>query len=75
MPDLSVCIISYNEEERIRACLESVKGIADEIVLVDSCSTDRTRNIAAEFTDRIIEQPFLGYIEQKNFAVAQATHD
>ncbi len=75
MPNLSVCIISYNEERRIRACLESVKGIADEIVLVDSCSTDRTRDIAAEFTNRVIEQPFLGYIEQKNFAVAQASHD
>ena len=72
---ISACIISFNEEERIRDCLESLQGIADEIVVVDSNSTDRTVRIASEFTDRIVRQSFLGYVEQKNFAVGQATHD
>ena len=75
MPKISVCIISFNEERKIRDCLESVKDIADEIVVVDSGSTDGTREIACEYTDRIIEQPFLGYVEQKNFATDQAAHD
>ena len=75
MAKISVCVISFNEEAKIGDCLRSVQPIADEIVVVDSCSQDRTRAIAAGFTDRVIEQPFLGYINQKNFAVDQARHD
>lgn len=59
-----------NEEERIRACLESVAW-ADEIIVVDSGSSDKTREIAREFTDRIVVHPWSGYSAQKNFALAQ----
>ncbi len=67
----SVAIICCNEEANIRDCLESVKW-ADEIVVVDSGSTDRTLAIAREYTDRIIERPWPGHLEQKNFALEQA---
>ncbi len=75
MPPISACIISYNEEARIEDCLRSLVPVADEIVVVDSLSTDRTREIAARYTDRIIKQPFLGHVEQKNLAVSKASHD
>lgn len=75
MPKISACIISYNEEARIEDCLKSLLPVADEIVVVDSLSTDRTREIAARYTDRIFEQSFLGHVEQKNLAVEKASHD
>ncbi len=75
MPLISAVVISYNEEHKIESCLESLVGVVDEIVLVDSHSTDRTVEIARRFTDRITFQDFLGYIEQKNFAAAQAEND
>ena len=59
MAALSVVIITLNEEKNIRRCLESVKDIADEIVIVDSLSTDQTKNICKEFGARFIEQKFL----------------
>ena len=75
MPKISACIISYNEEKKIEDCLKSLQPVVDEIVIVDSLSTDRTREIAASYTDRIFEQEFLGHIEQKNLAVDKASHD
>lgn len=72
---LSVVVITYNEEKNIRRCLESVHRLADELVVVDSLSTDNTGAICRELGARFIEQPFLGYIEQKNFALDQASHD
>ena len=75
MASISVVIITFNEEKNIRRCLESVRKLADEIVVVDSLSTDKTKNICGEFGVRFIEQAFLGYIEQKNFALDQASHD
>ncbi|MBR1608423.1 MAG: glycosyltransferase family 2 protein, partial [Kiritimatiellae bacterium] len=66
-PKLSVCIITGNEEENIRRCLESV-SFADEIVVVDSFSTDRTLEIVREFTDRVFQHRWLGYIGQKSIA-------
>ena len=75
MPKISACIISYNEEAKIEDCLKSLLPVADEIIVVDSLSTDRTREIAAKYTDKIFEQPFLGHVEQKNLAVEKATHD
>lgn len=75
MSALSVVIITYNEEKNIARCLQSVQPIADDIVVVDSGSQDNTRNIAERFGARIIVQPFLGYIEQKNFALDQARHE
>lgn len=75
MEKLSVVIITYNEERNIRRCLESVIDIADEIVVVDSLSTDATKEICSEFNVVFIEQKFLGYIEQKNHALKFAKYD
>jgi len=75
MPKISACIISYNEEAKIEDCLKSLLPVADEIIVVDSLSTDRTREIAAKYTDRIYIQPFLGYVAQKNLAVEKASND
>ena len=66
-PFLSVCIITGNEEGNIRRCLESVKW-ADEIVVVDSFSRDRTAEIALEYTDRVFQHRWMGYIGQKSIA-------
>src|SRR5215471_10449992 len=72
-PSLSVCIITYNEEENLPRCLASV-AFADEIVVVDSLSTDQTVAIAQHAGCRVISQAFLGYVAQKNLALQQATH-
>lgn len=66
-PFLSVCVITGNEEDNIRRCLESVRW-ADEIVVVDSFSRDRTVEIAREFTDRVFQHRWMGYIGQKAIA-------
>ena len=75
MAKISACIISFNEEGKIEDCLKSLQDVADEIIVVDSLSTDRTREIAAKYTDKIFEQEFLGHVEQKNLAVSKASHD
>jgi glycosyltransferase involved in cell wall biosynthesis len=75
MAALSVVIITFNEEKNIGRCLKSVQSIADEIIVVDSLSTDTTEAICTAFNVRFISQAFLGYIEQKNFALQQASHD
>ena len=72
MPELTVVIITFNEEKNIERCLSSVKNVADNILIVDSGSTDNTINIAKSFGANLIHQPFLGYIEQKNFALEAA---
>ncbi len=72
---LSVVIITFNEEQNIQRCLESVQAVADEIVVVDSFSTDKTAEICHKYQVRFIQQAFLGYVEQKNFASAQASYD
>ncbi len=71
---LSVCIITFNEEKNIRKCLESVKW-ADEIVVVDSCSTDETVQICRQYTDKVIEKKWPGHVKQKQFALEQAMGD
>lgn len=75
MIKLSGVIITFNEERNIERCLKSLQHVVDEIVVVDSYSTDNTKQICLEYNVRFIEQSFLGYIEQKNFALNQATHD
>jgi glycosyltransferase involved in cell wall biosynthesis len=69
---LTVTVIAWNEEERLRACLESV-GFADEIVVVDAESSDKTALLAREFTDKVWVRPWPGFAVQKNFALDQAT--
>ena len=75
MPKLSLVIITYNEESNIQRCIESAQGLVDEIVVVDSGSSDKTVEISKSLGAKVIHQDFLGYIEQKNFATAQATFD
>lgn len=72
---ISAVIITYNEERNIERCLQSLVKVADEIVVVDSYSTDRTEAICRQYHVEFIQQPFLGYVEQKNFAAAKAQHD
>jgi glycosyltransferase involved in cell wall biosynthesis len=74
MKRLSVVIITFNEEENIGKCIDSVKQVADEIVVVDSFSTDKTRQIAEEKGARVIQHLFEGHIQQKNWAKDQATN-
>jgi glycosyltransferase involved in cell wall biosynthesis len=74
MPEISVVIITFNEEKNIGRCLESVKDIADDIVVVDSFSKDRTRDICLEYNVRFVEHAFAGHIEQKNWAITQARY-
>lgn len=70
---LSVVIITYNEQRNIGRCIDSIRSIADEIVVVDSYSKDDTIEIAKQKGARIILHPFDGHIEQKNFAITQAS--
>jgi glycosyltransferase involved in cell wall biosynthesis len=74
VPGVSTVIITLNEAANLAAALESVRW-ADEVVVVDSESTDDTAAIARKYTDRVIVRPWPGYIDQKNFAASQATHD
>lgn len=74
MISLSVVIITLNEERNILRCINSVREIADEIVVIDSFSTDRTKQICIENNVKVVEKPFLGFNEQKNFALLQATY-
>ncbi len=72
--EISGVIITYNEEANIGRCVKSLLGICDEIIVVDSFSVDKTKEIAQSLGAKVIENPFGGHIEQKNFAIDQATH-
>lgn len=71
---ISACIITFNEADRIQACLDSL-AFCDEIVVVDSNSTDATRELAAAKGARVLVREFSGYRAQKDFAVQSARHD
>ena len=73
-PKLSVYVIAYNDEPNMRACLESVAW-ADELIVVDSYSTDATEKISREFTEKVFQHEFHGFGRLRNEAVAHATHD
>jgi glycosyltransferase involved in cell wall biosynthesis len=73
-PGLSACIVAMDEEDRIGDCLESVR-FCDEIVVVDSHSRDRTREIAAEHGARVIERDWPGHVAQKEFAIRAAKNE
>jgi glycosyltransferase involved in cell wall biosynthesis len=75
MVKFSCVIITFNEERHLEKCLKSLVGIVDEIVVVDSLSTDNTKAICQKYNVVFIEQAFLGYLEQKNFACSKATGD
>jgi glycosyltransferase involved in cell wall biosynthesis len=72
---ISAVVITYNEEDNIGRCLESLKETADEIVVVDSFSSDRTAEICKSQGAEFIQHPFEGHIEQKNYALSCASND
>lgn len=71
---ISACIITFNEADRIADCIASL-AFCDDIVVVDSGSTDQTRAIAEGLGARVLQRPFDGFRSQKQFAVDQARHD
>jgi len=71
-PGVAAIVVCFNEEERIEDCLKSLRW-CDEIVVVDSYSTDRTPEICRKYTSRFIQRAWSGYREQKAFAHSQAT--
>jgi len=75
MQKLSVVIITHNEEYNIDRCIESIKDLANEIVVVDSMSTDRTVEICNSYNCRLTLRPFEGYGQQKQFGVEQAVNN
>lgn len=75
MPAISAILITYNEQSDLPEALQSLRGLADEIVVVDSGSTDRTCEIARDLGARVVSRPFTNFGEQKNFAAAQAAHN
>lgn len=72
---ISGVIITYNEEKTIERCVLSLQKVADEIVVIDSFSTDKTKEICKRLNVRFIENPFVSFGDQKRFAVAQAKND
>jgi glycosyltransferase involved in cell wall biosynthesis len=72
---ISAVIITLNEQRNIERCLKSLVGVADEVVVVDSGSTDETVAICERYGARVVHQPWLGYSAQKNLANERATHD
>jgi glycosyltransferase involved in cell wall biosynthesis len=75
MPKISVVVITLNEEANIGRCLDSVKDIADEIFVVDSFSTDQTEKIVKDKGGKFVQNKFVDYVSQHNFADQQATYD
>lgn len=77
MPSLPISglIITYNEEHHIQACIQSLKQVCDDIVVVDSCSTDNTVAIAQAEGSTVISQKFLGDGPQRTFGLPHCKHD
>lgn len=71
---ISACVITLNEADRIEDCLESLSW-CDDILVVDSHSTDATRKLSEEHGARVIERDWPGHVAQKEFAVREARHD
>lgn len=72
---ISAIIITYNEEEVIEDCLKSLKDFADEIVVVDSFSTDKTQQLAKKYTSKIYEHKLTSFALQRTIALKHASHD
>jgi glycosyltransferase involved in cell wall biosynthesis len=74
MPGISAVIIAFNEEDYIERCLASLEGVADEIIVVDSFSTDGTEEICKRYNVRFLRHDFEGYVQQKNYALSLASY-
>ncbi|NNE28318.1 MAG: glycosyltransferase family 2 protein [Saprospiraceae bacterium] len=75
MEKISAVIIAKNEENNIARCLQSLIGIVDEMLVVDSESTDKTAKLASDLGAKVIQHPFEGYYQQKNVALDAACYD
>jgi glycosyltransferase involved in cell wall biosynthesis len=75
MIKLTATIITFNEEDNIDRCLKSLVEVADEIVIVDSNSTDKTQELCEKYGAKFYSHDFLGYKEQKSYAVEKASND
>ena len=76
MVTISLCMIVKNEERILKRCLDSLEGLMDEIIIVDTGSTDATKKIAAAYTDRIYDFVWTGdFSEARNFAFSKAGMD
>src|SRR5690349_8544314 len=75
MVKISAVIITFNEENNIGRCIDSLQSVVDEIVVVDSFSKDNTKAICLARGVSFVEHPFESFGAQKNFAVSRATHD
>jgi glycosyltransferase involved in cell wall biosynthesis len=73
-PPVSACIVCFNEKDNIKKCLESVKW-CDEIIVVDSGSTDGTVEICRQYTDKVHHNKWPGFVAQKNHALSLASND
>ena len=71
---ISVTIITHNEADRIEACLKSVAAVADEIIVVDSFSTDFTADICRRYGCRVVSRSFEGYGQQRQYATSLTSH-
>jgi len=74
MIKITAVIITFNEEKNIERCLDSLKNLVDEIVVVDSFSKDKTEEICMKYNVKFVQHAFEGHIEQKNWAISQATY-
>lgn len=72
---ISATIIAFNEEKKIERCLKSLQGVADEIIVVDSFSTDGTQAICEKYNVKFVPHAFEGYVAQKNYALKHASFD
>lgn len=76
MISISVCMIVKNEEKVLKRCLDSLRGIWDELIIVDTGSTDKTKEIAAEYTDKIYDFKWVGdFSKARNFSISKASCD
>jgi glycosyltransferase involved in cell wall biosynthesis len=74
MQKISAVIITMNEEQLIEQCLQSLDDVADEVIVVDSFSTDSTEQVCKKFNVKFVQHEFKGFMDQKNYAVSLASH-
>jgi glycosyltransferase involved in cell wall biosynthesis len=74
MPKISAVIITMNEEKLIKQCLQSLDDVADEVIVVDSFSTDSTEQTCKKFNVKFVQHEFKGFMDQKNYALSLASH-
>jgi len=76
MQEISLCMIVRDEEDVIGRCLESIKDIVDEIIIVDTGSIDRTKEIVSKYTDKIFDFEWVDdFAKARNFSFSKATKD